>query len=206
MPVENVFLGRPETMTDPLSLFNALKALCYNHCIVGCSIDHELLLNDQVDRDKMYRRAESKGLQPRHVYSVLDVRRVTQKHASGQVEHIDLVRLQNPWADAQEWEGKFCDRDPFWEDEAKKQEFNNYYFKVGVEADNARYLHGWGFDDGIFAMRVADFLDYFTQMTVCRPFGGGVFGVEYEQQWKLTDSFMATSLNPIKQDRQYVFT
>ena len=62
IPVENCFLGSPQTMTNRSTLYNALKAMCYNHTIIGCKIDYELLLTDKTERDRMYARAKSKGL------------------------------------------------------------------------------------------------------------------------------------------------
>ena len=47
LPVERCVIGSSQTMTDRSKLFNTLQVLCYNHCIVGCSIDHELLLRDE---------------------------------------------------------------------------------------------------------------------------------------------------------------
>ena len=44
LPIENVFVGSPDTMTDKSTFYNSVKFLCYNHCILGCKIDHELLL------------------------------------------------------------------------------------------------------------------------------------------------------------------
>ena len=46
LPVENCFVGTPDTMTEKTTFFNAVKALCFNHCVVGCKIDHELLVKE----------------------------------------------------------------------------------------------------------------------------------------------------------------
>ena len=62
VPVENFFIGSPDTMTDKAMLFNALKSMCYNHTVLGCKIDYELLLQDATERNQMYTRAQSKGL------------------------------------------------------------------------------------------------------------------------------------------------
>lgn len=62
LPVENCFVGSPETMTEKTQCYNALKALCYNHAIVGCKIDYELLVSDESEKKRMYARAMSKGL------------------------------------------------------------------------------------------------------------------------------------------------
>ena len=119
VPVENCFIGSPETMTDKSTLYNALKAMCYNHTIVGCKIDYELLLTDQTEKERMYARAKSKGLQPQHMYSILDVRSVMTNDHKGKPQEINLIRLQNPWNDALEWNGKCSDLDQFWTDEVK---------------------------------------------------------------------------------------
>ena len=47
VPVENCFIGSSETMTNKATLYNALKAMCYNHTIIGCIIDHEMLLANE---------------------------------------------------------------------------------------------------------------------------------------------------------------
>lgn len=115
MPVENCFVGSPETMTDKGSLYNSLKVLCYNHALVGCKIDYELLLTDQTEKDKMYSRAKSKGLLPHHMYSILDVRSVMISDHSGKQTEVNLVRLQNVWSDGQEWNGRCSDlNEDFW--------------------------------------------------------------------------------------------
>ena len=51
LPPENVFVGSPETMTDKATLYNTIKMLCYNHCIVGCIINHELLLKEAIQKE-----------------------------------------------------------------------------------------------------------------------------------------------------------
>lgn len=120
LPIENCFVGSPETMTDKGTLYNALKAMCYNHSLVGCKIDYDLLLTDATERDRMYARAKSMGLQPQHMYSLLDVRSVMVSGANGRPEEVNLVRLQNPWNAAQEWNGRCSDlNSEFWTDDVK---------------------------------------------------------------------------------------
>ena len=46
VPIENCIIGSSETLTDKGAFYNALKALCYNHTIIGCKIDYELLLTE----------------------------------------------------------------------------------------------------------------------------------------------------------------
>jgi len=57
------------------------------------------------------------------MYSVLDVRTVmgpSPAQGGEQIEY-NLVRLQNPWADASEWKGRCSDaNDDFWTPEVKQ--------------------------------------------------------------------------------------
>lgn len=50
---------------------------------------------------------------------------------------------------------------------------------------NKRYTHTWYLDDGIFAMRVEDFMDMFTQLVIVRDFPQSNFGIEYNPTWKV---------------------
>ena len=75
-----------------------------------------------------------------------------------------------------------------------------------TDSGNARFMHGWYQDDGIFCMRIEEFLEFFTQMIVCRDFTEQFFGVEYDQPWQLQRSFLATRTKEIMQDRQFIFT
>lgn len=207
VPVENCMIGSAETMSDKGALYNALKALSYNHCILGCKIDYELNLTEAADKERMYARAKSKGLQPHHMYSILDVRTVmvSDPGQRSKPQEVNLVRLQNPWNDAQEWNGKYNDMDNFWSND-NKQKFLDAYEDMRTDDGNSRFIHGWNMDDGIFTMRVEDFLDYFTSIIVCRDWTEHFFGVEYEQPWKLTKSYLSTKSKTILQDRQFIFT
>ena len=160
--------------------------MCFNHTILGCKIDYELVLTDATDKERMYAKAKSKGLQPNHMYSILDVRSVmiSDPGSRSKPQEVNLVRLQNPWNDAQEWNGKCSDTDTFWTEDVK-QKFLDAYEEVRTDEGNSRFLHGWYLNDGIFAMRLEDFMDYFTQIIVCRDWSEQFFGVEYEQPWKL---------------------
>ena len=93
LPVERCVIGSSETMTDRSKLFNTLQVLCYNHCIVGCSIDHELLLQDETEKQMLYQRCRSSGLEPFHMYLVLDVRTIRTTDGSGAPKEVNLVRL-----------------------------------------------------------------------------------------------------------------
>lgn len=95
VPIENCHIGSSETMTDKANLYNSLKAMCYNHTVIGCKIDYELNLTDATDKERMYARAKSKGLQPHHMYSILDVRSVmvSDPGQRSKPQEVNLIRL-----------------------------------------------------------------------------------------------------------------
>ena len=64
---------------------------------------------DEDRKNNFYRLALTKGLQPRFYYTILDVREIKSEGVDGQVQR--LVRLKNPWANSQEWNGPFNDND-----------------------------------------------------------------------------------------------
>jgi hypothetical protein len=111
---------------------------------------------------------------------------------------VNLIRIQNPWSEAQEWRGKCCDLDEaFWTQDVKDQ-FNSADIikETGANVNDvktiksSRYTHQWYQDDGIFVMRIDDFLQHFNQLVVCRPFPENHFGVEFSAIWKPTESFL----------------
>ena len=77
------------------------------------------------------------------MYSILDVRSVMVTDHTGKPEEINLVRLQNPWNDAQEWNGRCSDlHNDFWTDEVKQQ-FLDAYDSMRKDAGDSRFMHGW---------------------------------------------------------------
>lgn len=63
VPVENCFIDNGQSMTDRSSLFNVIKTLCYNHCVIGCKLDFEMFpQTDQTEKQKVYSKAQSFGL------------------------------------------------------------------------------------------------------------------------------------------------
>lgn len=145
------------------------------------------------------------------MYTILDARTVFQKNGGKQAE-VNLIRIQNPWNEAQEWRGKCCDLDEaFWTPEVKAQ-FNSHDILVtagGKAGDtktlsSSRYSHQWYQDDGIFVMRVEEFVQYFNQLVVCRPFPENHFGVEFGVNWKPVPTFLPKK--SVMNDRQFVFT
>jgi hypothetical protein len=83
---------------------------------------------------------------------------------------VNLIRIQNPWSEALEWRGKCCDMDDgFWTQETKDQ-FNSLDVLKQAGGDlsdqkslkSNRYAHQWYQDDGIFVMRIEDFIQHFN--------------------------------------------
>lgn len=73
---ENVLLDAVQG-TDKNNLFNCLKILSYNHCVLGCKLDFEMFPTmDEEKKNNFYRLAIAKGIQPRFFYSILDVREI----------------------------------------------------------------------------------------------------------------------------------
>ena len=59
---ENVFLDSVQG-TDKNNLFNCLKILSYNHCILGCKVDFEMFTTMDPEKKKnFYRLAIAKGI------------------------------------------------------------------------------------------------------------------------------------------------
>jgi hypothetical protein len=98
---ETVFLDGAHG-TDKTGLFNSLRVLSFNHCVIGCKLDFEMFPQMEDERkNNFYRLALTKGLQYRYYYTVLDVREVrveNKQDGSSQVHR--LVRIKNPWANS----------------------------------------------------------------------------------------------------------
>jgi calpain-15 len=84
------------------------------------------------------------GLVSLHAYSVIEAAEVPTR---GGTEC--LLKIRNPWG-ATEWQGDWSDNSPLWTPELKR-------------------ALGWqNVDDGTFWMRLEDFQDWFTSVTICR--------------------------------------
>jgi hypothetical protein len=84
------------------------------------------------------------GLVTLHAYSVIEAAEVPSR---GGTEY--LLKIRNPWG-ATEWQGDWSDNSPLWTPDLKRE-------------------LGWqNVDDGTFWMRLEDFQDWFTSVTICR--------------------------------------
>jgi hypothetical protein len=53
----------PLQTTDKTNLFNSLKILSYNHCVLGCKLDFEMFNGmDEERKNNYYRLALTKGI------------------------------------------------------------------------------------------------------------------------------------------------
>ncbi|XP_063584758.1 calpain-A-like [Penaeus indicus] len=93
-------------------------------------------------------KADEHGLVEGHAYTVSGVARV--KHE----EHgtVNLIRVRNPWASGDEWNGKWSDTDSLWSGVPEEQRQ-----KLGVNS----------LSDGEFWMSYDDFCEQFEEVSVC---------------------------------------
>lgn len=108
------------------------------------------------------------------MYSVLDTREIVLTDKAGTLVPYKLVRLRDPWAGSVEWKGPCSDTDDeFWTTKAKeafskKDEPDEEALENG-EFMSQRRMHIWGNKtDGVFAMLLEDFMQYFNFLTICR--------------------------------------
>ncbi|XP_069982093.1 calpain-A-like [Penaeus vannamei] len=93
-------------------------------------------------------KADEHGLVEGHAYTVSGVARV--KHE----EHgtVNLIRVRNPWASGDEWNGSWSDTDPLWSGVPEEQKE-----KLGINS----------LSDGEFWMSYDDFIEQFEEVSVC---------------------------------------
>jgi hypothetical protein len=137
MPIDNV------KYTDISKLYDAMKILTLSGALIGTSLIFEDSSVNMAQQAKLKQAATIKGIQPGVYYSVLDCRECTINEDTG--ESVKLVRVQNPWDDAPEWNGPFSDDDEIWTPQLK-----SYFRSLSSNQDNKRYVHEWYSMDGIF--------------------------------------------------------
>ena len=77
----------------------------------------------------------------------------------------------------------------------------------GQDKMSKRFIHTWYEDDGIFAMRIEDFMETFSQLVVCRDFPAQSFAVEFDCAWAVQKGYAAMLHKNIMQDkRQFIFS
>lgn len=173
-----------DEMTKPSYLFNLLKILCQEKCIIGAKLDMEMFpVMRPVVKKRLYAQSESNGIHERYMYSVLDAREIVAPDEKGVKGKCQLIRLKDPWANSSEWKGACSDFDTAFWDEAIKSAFNsrNSFDEEAAEDTetlNQRFVHEWdNLNDGVFVMRVQDFMRNFNHLTIARPIGPNWFVV-----------------------------
>ncbi|CDW89694.1 cysteine protease family c02 [Stylonychia lemnae] len=202
---ETVYID-PQQNTNKDNLFNSLRVLSYNHCILGCKLDFEMFPSlDQEKKQNSYRQAQLKGIQQRFFYTILDVREVKTEERGAEPSQVHkLVRLKNPWANSQEWNGAFSDVDPVWNQDLKSK-FNNMNVLDGY-SDNERYIHRWNVEDGIFVIKLDDFVEMFNCIIIGRDYPDSYFGVKFEDEWAPSFGFPHPKNPDWLRNKQFIFT
>lgn len=158
-------------------------------------------------KNNIYRLALTKGIQPKFFYTILDVReiQIEGRDAQDPTSIQRLVRIKNPWANSQEWNGSFSDSDSVsWTTHAKAK-FNTMNVLDGY-SDNERYIHRWNVEDGIFVMKIEDFVEMFNSVIVVRDFPDSSFGVKFEDEWAPSYGFPHPKNVNWLNNKQYIFT
>ena len=73
-------------------------------------------------------------------------------------------------------------------------------------SDNERYLHRWNAEDGIFVMKIEDFIEMFNAVIVVRDFPDNCFGVKFEDEWGPSFGFPHPKNPNWLNNKQYIFT
>jgi len=112
-------------MTKPNLLYNSLKVLCSENCLVGAKLDMGMFpVMKNATKEKLYADAEGMGIHHRYMYSILDVRDIMAPDENGKTDKCYIIRLKDPWAGSQEWKGGCSDYDTEFWSEPIKSAFN----------------------------------------------------------------------------------
>lgn len=115
-----------------------------------------------------------------------------------------LVRLKNPWANSVEWNGAFSDNDSVWTSQLKEK--FNALNQIDGYSDNERYIHRLDEDDGIFVMKIEDFVEMFNQLIVCRDFPDNYFGLRFDDEWAPSQGFPHPKNSNWLNNKQFIFS
>jgi hypothetical protein len=72
--------------------------------------------------------------------------------------------------------------------------------------DNERYKHRWNVEDGIFVMRIEDFVEMFNMMVIGRDFPDSIFGLKFDDEWAPSHGFPHPKNTNWLNNKQYIFT
>ena len=86
-----------------------------------------------------------------------------------------------------------------------KASFNNFNLLDGY-SDNERYIHRWNVEDGIFVMKLEDFVEMFNTVIVGRDFPDTYFGLKLEDEWAPSFGFPHPKNANWLNNKQYIFT
>lgn len=172
--VEQVFMDNGDQMTNSKTLWNVLKTLCREKCLIGARVDYEMFTSmKESTKAKFYAEAEGMGIHRRYIYSILDVREIMAMGEDGKWGKQQLVRIKDPWAGSLEWKGACSDYDrDFWTKDVKA----SFNAKNALDEDatvdqnlNQRFVHEWNnTNDGVFVMKLTDFMKFYNNLTFCR--------------------------------------
>ena len=184
--------------TDVTKLYDAMKILTLSGALIGSALIYDRVEISEAQKEKEMKSALSKGIQPGVYYSVLDWREVELKETNNKT--VRIVRVQNPWENAIEWNGDFCDDDKIWTPTMK-----TYFKSLSSNKENNRYVHEWYTDDGIFWIRTEDFASYFNNIYVVRDFPDNYEGVRYSSSWNPSFGYPHKKNVEWIKNAQYVF-
>lgn len=72
--------------------------------------------------------------------------------------------------------------------------------------DNDRYIHRWNVEDGIFVMKLDDFVEMFNTVIIGRDFPDNYFGLKFEDEWAPSFGFPHPKNSNWLNNKQYIFT
>jgi len=168
----------------PSEAFSVLThAPCFSYFNRRYSVDEMWKIISDADKENYIICTNSKG-------DVPEMTGIVRGHAytlvgAHQYENIRLLKLRNPWGSF-EWTGEYSDKSDKWNDELKR--IMNFQDK----------------DDGIFFMKIEDFLNYFPYTFICKYKNNYYY--EYKKfEQEIRDDFISCKF-VVKEKTHAVFT